>query len=148
VYEEKMEVSNLIGKIINPDDGGYAYAKSKSEVDSLKVYMTRTDAILEKVHPHDLNEVCQVVTENQSDTTVLNHNLKWINWIISNDNYFLHYFTKIELLMKQKKYAEAIEQIKLVEKMHLEGDEKENRKQLIEYKNKCIKGLSKSKSSI
>jgi hypothetical protein len=145
VYREKMEVSNLTGKIINPDDGGYAYAKSKSEVDSLKVYMTRTDAILEKVHPHDLNDYCRVISENQTDTTVLNHNLKWVNWIISKNNYFLHYFTKIKLLIKLKKHSEALEQIKLVEKMHLEGDEKAYQKQLLEYRNQCLKELSKSK---
>lgn len=145
VYREKMEVSNILGKIINPDDGGYVYAKTKSDVDSLKVYMTKTDAILDKVSPHDLNDYCRVITENQTDTTVLNHNLKWINWIISKDNYFLHYFTKIKVLMKLKKYSEALEQINLVEKMHLEGDEKAYQKQLLGYRNQCIKELSKYK---
>ncbi len=145
VYREKMKVSNLLSKIINPDDGGYVYAKTKSDVDSLKVYMTKTDAILDKVSPHDLNDYCRVITENQTDTTVLNHNLKWINWVISNDNYFLHYFTKIKVLMKLKKYSEALEQINLVEKMHLEGDEKAYQKQLLGYRNQCIKELSKSK---
>jgi hypothetical protein len=144
VYKEKMEVNTLIDKIINPD-GGYAYAKSKSEVDSLKFYMIKTDNVLEKINPHELNEYCWIILENQSDTTVLNHNLKWVNWIISKENHFLHHFTKIELLIKLEKYSEALLQIKLVEKMHLEGDEKANRKQLIEYRNQCLKELSKSK---
>jgi hypothetical protein len=144
VYKEKMEVNTLIDKIINPD-GGYAYAKSKSEVDSLKFYMIKTDNVLEKINPHELNEYCWIILENQSDTTVLNHNLKWVNWIISKENHFLHHFTKIELLIKLEKYSEALSQIKLVEKMHLEGDEKANRKQLIEYRNQCLKELSKSK---
>jgi hypothetical protein len=144
VYKEKMEVNTLIDKIINPD-GGYAYAKSKSEVDSLKFYMIRTDNVLERINPHELNEYCWIILENQSDTTVLNHNLKWVNWIISKQNHFLHHFTKIELLIKLKKHGEALEQINLVEKMHLEGDEKAYQKQLLGYRNQCIRELSKSK---
>jgi hypothetical protein len=145
VYKEKMEISKLRTKITEPIDLGYVNAKTKYELDSLKYYMKKNDAYLEKIGAHELNEYCRVITENQSDTTVLNHNLKWINWVISKNNYFLHYFTKTELLIKQKKYAEAIEQIKLVEKMHLEGDEKAYQKQLLEYRNQCLKELSKLK---
>jgi hypothetical protein len=145
VYKEKMEISKLRTKITEPVDLGYVNAKTKYELDSLKYYMKKNDAYLEKIGAHELNEYCRVITENQSDTTVLNHNLKWVNWIISKENHFLHHFTKIELLIKLEKYSEALLQIKLVEKMHLEGDEKANRKQLIEYRNQCLKELSKSK---
>jgi hypothetical protein len=145
VYKEKMEISKLRTKITEPVDLGYVNAKTKYELDSLKYYMKKNDAYLEKIGAHELNEYCWIILENQSDTTVLNHNLKWVNWIISKENHFLHHFTKIELLIKLEKYSEALLQIKLVEKMHLEGDEKANRKQLIEYRNQCLKELSKSK---
>jgi len=142
VYKEKMKISYCLGGIINPDDGGYAYAKKKSEIDSLKYYMTKTDDILEKISPHELNDFCKIITENQSDSIVLKHNLKWSNWIIEKDPYSLHFIENIKILIKLKKYELALKKISYTEKMNFQGESKNYYKELAELKKVCTKNIS------
>ena len=85
-----MEISFVRTKITEPIDLGYANAKSKSELDSLRHYMKLNDKLIHKITPHELNEYCWIILENQTDTTILNHGLKWTNWIVKKEEYYAH----------------------------------------------------------
>ena len=144
VYKEKMEISKLRTKITEPIDLGYVNAKTKSELDSLKSYMTKNDKYLEKIGGHDLSEYCWIILENQTDTTILNHGLKWSNWIIVGDPYYSHYLLNIEYLIKLKHYKEALEKINNPKDIKAESDEFEFKSELKRLKKICLKNLPAS----
>ena len=141
VYVEKMEIARIRTKITEPIDLGYLDAKSKSELDSLKSYMTKNDKYLEKIGGHDLSEYCWIILENQTDTTILNHGLKWSNWIIVDDPYYSHYLLNIEYLIKLKHYKEALEKINNPKDIKAESDEFEFKSELNRLKQICLKKL-------
>jgi hypothetical protein len=141
VYLEKMEIANIHTKITKPIDLGYLDAKSKSELDSLKSYMTKNDKYLQKIGGHDLNEYCWIILENQTDTTVLNHGLKWSNWIILDDPYYSHYLVNIEYLIKLNRYKEALKKINNTKDINANSEEKEFKKELSRLKQICLKNL-------
>jgi hypothetical protein len=144
VYLEKMEIARIRTKITEPTDLGYLDAKSKSELDSLKSYMTKNDKYLEKIGGHDLSEYCWIILENQTDTTILNHGLKWSNWIIVGDPYYSHYLLNIEYLIKLKHYKEALEKINNPKDIKAESDEFEFKSELKRLKKICLKNLPAS----
>jgi hypothetical protein len=144
VYLEKMEIARIRTKITEPTDLGYLDAKSKSELDSLKSYMTKNDKYLEKIGGHDLSEYCWIILENQTDTTILNHGLKWSNWIIVDDPYYSHYLLNIEYLIKLKHYKEALEKINNPKDIKAESDEFEFKSELNRLKQICLKNLPAS----
>jgi hypothetical protein len=141
IYLEKMEIANIHTKITKPIDLGYLDAKSKSELDSLKSYMTKNDKYLQKIGGHDLNEYCWIILENQTDTTVLNHGLKWSNWIILDDPYYSHYLVNIEYLIKLNRYKEALKKINNTKDINANSEEKEFKKELSRLKQICLKNL-------
>ena len=145
VYLEKMEIAKIRSKITEPIDLGFVNAKTKPELDSLKFYMNETDKILNKITPHELLEDCFIILENQSDTSILNHSLKWSNWIIKKDNYYANYFLKIKILIKLKNYNSALNQLKILEKLKFDEDEKSIRKEINELKVICNQNLHKLK---
>jgi hypothetical protein len=144
VYLEKMEIARIRTKITEPTDLGYLDAKSKSELDSLKSYMTKNDKYLEKIGGHNLSEYCWIILENQTDTTILNHGLKWSNWIIVGDPYYSHYLLNIEYLIKLKHYKEALEKINNPKDIKAESDEFEFKSELKRLKKICLKNLPAS----
>ena len=105
--------------------------------------MNKTDKILPKITPHDLYDYCYLILENQSDTSVLNHGLKWSNWIIKNDKYYFHDLIKIEFLIKLKEYNSALNQLQILEKSKFDDydDEKRIRNEIKELKKICYKNL-------
>lgn len=144
IYQEKMKVGTIIGKLVNSDNG-FIYAKTKPEIDSLKLYLSKTDKIINSIHPHDLNEYCNLILENQQDTTILAHALTWSIAIIKQDPYITHYLTNIELLIKLKKYQLGLRQISIFEKRFTNNAE--NKDQFFElesFKKTCIKNLGVS----
>jgi hypothetical protein len=142
IYLEKMEIAKIRTKITEPIDLGYVNAKTKPELDSLKYYMNLNDKIIDKIHPHELLEYCFIILENQSDTSVLNHSLKWSNWIIKKDkHYAVNYFLKIKILFKLKEYNSALNQLKILEKLKFDEDEKSVLKEIKELKEICYKNL-------
>jgi hypothetical protein len=145
VYLEKMEIAKIRSKITEPIDLGFVNAKTKPELDSLKYYMNETDKILNKITPHELLEDCFIILENQSDTSILNHSLKWSNWIIKKDNYYANYFLKIKILIKLKNYNSALNQLKILEKLKFDEDEKSIRKEINELKVICNQNLHELK---
>jgi hypothetical protein len=145
VYLEKMEIAKIRSKITEPIDLGFVNAKTKPELDSLKFYMNETDKILNKITPHELLEDCFIILENQSDTSILNHSLKWSNWIIKKDNYYANYFLKIKILIKLKNYNSALNQLKILEKLKFDEDEKSIRKEINELKVICNQNLHELK---
>jgi hypothetical protein len=145
IYLEKREIAFYLDKISLRGTGGFVYGKSKSDIDSLKYYMNKTDKILPKITPHDLYDYCYLILENQSDTSVLNHGLKWSNWIIKNDKYYVHNLLKIEFLIKLKEYNSALNQLQILEKSKFDEDEKNVLKEIKELKEICYKNLKVSK---
>jgi hypothetical protein len=145
VYLEKMEIAKIRSKITEPIDLGFVNAKTKPELDSLKFYMNETDKILNKITPHELLEDCFIILENQSDTSILNHSLKWSNWIIKKDNYYANYFLNVEILIKLKEYNSALNQLKILEKLKFDEDEKSIRKEINELKVICNQNLHELK---
>jgi hypothetical protein len=141
VYIEKMEIARIRTKITEPIDLGYLDAKSKSDLDSLKSYMTKNDKYLEKIGGHDLSEYCWIILENQTDTTILKYGLKWSNWIIQNDPYYSHYLLNIEYLIKLNRYKEALEKINNPKDIKAESDEFEFKSELNRLKQICLKKL-------
>ena len=141
IYLEKMEIAKIRTKITEPIDLGYVNAKTKPELDSLKYYMNLNDKIIDKIHPHELLEYCFIILENQSDTSVLNHGLKWSNWIIKQDQYHTHYLINIQFLIKLKEYNSALNQLKILEKLKFDEDEKSVRNEIEELKKICYKNL-------
>jgi hypothetical protein len=139
-----MEIARIRTKITEPTDLGYLDAKSKSELDSLKSYMTKNDKYLEKIGGHNLSEYCWIILENQTDTTILNHGLKWSNWIIVGDPYYSHYLLNIEYLIKLKHYKEALEKINNPKDIKAESDEFEFKSELKRLKKICLKNLPAS----
>jgi hypothetical protein len=144
IYKEKMEISFVRTKITEPIDLGYANAKSKSELDSLRHYMKLNDKLIHKITPHELNEYCWIILENQTDTTILNHGLKWTNWIVKKEEYYAHYLLNIEYLIKLKKYDLALKTIQKSEKFNADSEEKEFKKELSKLKKICLKNLPAS----
>jgi hypothetical protein len=141
VYLEKMEMDRIKSKLIDSKNIGYVDAKSKSELDSLKSYMIKNDKYLQKIGAHNLNEYCRIILENQTDTTILNHGLKWSNWIIVDDPYYSHYLLNIEYLIKLKYYKEALEKINNPKDIKAESDEFEFKSELNRLKQICLKKL-------
>ena len=141
IYKEKMEISFVRTKITEPIDLGYANAKTKSELDSLRHYMKLNDKLIHKITPHELNEYCWIILENQTDTTILNHGLKWSNWIVKKEEYYAHYLLNIEYLIKLKKYDLALKTIQKSEKFNADSEEKEFKKELSKLKKICLKNL-------
>ena len=144
IYKEKMEIAFVRTKITEPIDLGHVNAKSKSELDSLRHYMNLNDKLLNKINPHDLNEYCWIILENQTDTTILNHGLEWSAWILKKDQYYAHYLLNLEYLIKLKRFEEAIKAIDKLENFDAESDEKEFKKELNRFKQICLKNLSAS----
>lgn len=144
IYKEKMEIAFVRTKIIEPIDLGYVNARSKSERDSLKHYMNLNDKLLNKIVPHELHEYCWRILDNQTDTLILNHGLKWSEWILKKDHYYAHCLLNIEYLIKLKRYHEAIKTIEKSEKMYVGTDEKEFKKELNRLKKICLKNLTAS----
>jgi hypothetical protein len=144
IYKEKMEIAFVRTKITEPIDLGYVNAKSKSELDSLKHYMNLNDKLLNKIDPHDLNEYCWIILENQTDTTILNHGLKWSEWILKKDQYYAHYLMNLEYLIKLERFEDVIKAIDKLENFDAESDEKEFKKELNRFKQICLKNLSAS----
>ncbi len=145
IYLEKMEIAEIRTKITGTIDLGYVNAKTKPELDSLKYYMNLNDKIIDKINPHELNDYCYLILENQSDTSVLNHGLKWSNWIIKQDQYYTHYLINIQFLIKLKEYNSALNQLKILEKLKFDEDEKNVLKEIKELKEICFKNLKVSK---
>jgi hypothetical protein len=141
IYLEKMEIAEIRTKITGTIDLGYVNAKTKPELDSLKYYMNLNDKIIDKINPHELNDYCYLILENQSDTSVLNHGLKWSNWIIKQDQYYTHYLINIQFLIKLKEYNSALNQLKILEKLKFDEDEKSVLKEIKELKEICYKNL-------
>jgi hypothetical protein len=141
IYLEKREIAFYLDKISLRGTGGFVYGKSKSDIDSLKYYMNKTDKILPKITPHDLYDYCYLILENQSDTSVLNHGLKWSNWIVENDKYYISNLIKIEFLIKLKEYNSALNQLEILEKTKFDKDEKRIRNEIKELKEICHKNL-------
>lgn len=144
IYREKMEIARIRTKITEPIDLGYLDAKSKSDLDSLKSYMTKNEKYLKKIGGHDLSEYCWIILENQTDTTILNHGLKWSNWIIVDDPYYSHYLLNIEYLIKLNRYKAALEKINNPKDIRAESDEFEFKKELNRLKKICLKNLPAS----
>jgi hypothetical protein len=144
VYLEKMEMDRIKSKLIDSKNIGYVDAKSKSELDSLKSYMIKNDKYLQKIGAHNLNEYCRIILENQTDTTILNHGLKWSNWIIVDDPYYSHYLLNIEYLIKLNRYKEALEKINNPKDIKAESDEFEFKSELNRLKQICLKKLPAS----
>jgi hypothetical protein len=136
-----MEIATIRTKIVKPKDLGFLDAKTKPELDSLKYYMNLNDKIIDKINPHELNDYCYLILENQSDTSVLNHGLKWSNWIIKQDQYYTHYLINIQFLIKLKEYNSALNQLKILEKLKFDEDEKSVLKEIKELKEICYKNL-------
>ena len=107
--------------------------------------MNLNDKIIDKINPHELNDYCYLILENQSDTSVLNHGLKWSNWIIKQDQYYTHYLINIQFLIKLKEYNSALNQLKILEKLKFDEDEKNVLKEIKELKEICYKNLKVSK---
>jgi len=141
IFLEKMEIAAIRTKIVKPKDLGFLDAKTKPELDSLKYYMNLNDKIIHKIHPHDLNDYCSTLLENQTDTTILNHGLKWSNWIIKQDQYSTHYLINIQFHIKLKNYTTALNQLKIIEKLKFDEDEKRIRNEIKELKKICYKNL-------
>ena len=141
IYLEKMEIAEIRTKITGTIDLGYVNAKTKPELDSLKYYMNLNDKIIDKINPHELYDYCYLILENQSDTSVLNHGLKWSNWIIKQDQYYTHYLINIQFLIKLKEYNSALNQLKILEKLKFDEDEKSVLKEIKELKEICYKNL-------
>ncbi|MFM7681158.1 MAG: hypothetical protein ACKO7P_00210, partial [Bacteroidota bacterium] len=150
IYKEKMEIAFVRTKITEPIDLGYVNAKSKSELDSLRHYMNLNDKLLNKIDPHDLNEYCWIILENQTDTTILNHGLEWSAWINrqdldkQGDFHFQHYLLKIEYLIKLKRYKEALELTENKRKILNELNNPEFQREIKRLKQICLKNLSAS----
>jgi hypothetical protein len=149
IYLEKMEIAKIRMKVTKPYDddeayNGYVEAKSKPELDSLKYYMKKNDKYLHKIGPHDLNEYCRILLDNQTDTTILKHGLKWSNWIVSEDPYYQHYLININYLIKLKVYNKALFLIDNNKHINYESNEKEFKKELSRLKQICLKNLPAS----
>jgi hypothetical protein len=145
VYVEKMEIARIRAKITEPIDLGYLDAKSKSDLDSLKSYMTKNDKYLEKIGGHDLSEYCWIILENQSDTTVLKHGLKWTEWIRKDDPYYRSQLLHIEYLIKLKRFKEALNFINNPKIKEGDSDEKEYKLELERLKKICLQQISNKK---
>jgi hypothetical protein len=135
-----------VTKPSNDDEAfnGYVEAKTKLELDSLKYYMKKNDKYLHKIGPHDLNEYCRILLDNQTDTTILKHGLKWSNWIVSEDPYYQHYLININYLIKLKVYNKALFLIDNNKHINYESNEKEFKKELSRLKQICLKNLPAS----
>ena len=149
IYLEKMEIAKIRMKVTKPSNdeeafNGYVEAKTKLELDSLKYYMKKNDKYLHKIGPHDLNEYCRILLDNQTDTTILKHGLKWSNWIVSEDPYYQHYLININYLIKLKVYNKAIFLIDNNKHINYESNEKEFKKELSRLKQICLKNLPAS----
>jgi hypothetical protein len=145
IYLEKMEIANIHGKITEPLDLGYVNAKTKPELDSLKYYMIQNDKYLEKIGSHWLSEYCYIILENQSDTTILNHGLKWTEWIRKDDPYYRSQLLHIEYLVKLKRYQEALGFINNPKIEVNESDKKEYQRELNRLKKICLQNISNKK---
>ena len=106
--------------------------------------MNLNDKLLNKIEPHELHEYCWRILDNQTDTQILNHGLKWSEWILKKDQYYVHYLLNLEYLIKLEKYEEAIKAIGNLEKIEVESEEKEFKKDLERLKKICLKNLPAS----
>jgi hypothetical protein len=144
VYLKKMEIAKIHSKITEPIDLGYVNANSKPDLDSLKYYMTQNDKYIDEIGSHWLSEYCYIILENQSDTTILKHGLKWTDWIRKNDPYYRSQLLHIEYLIKLKRHQEAINFINN-QKIKVDvSDEKEYQRELGKLKKICLKNLTTS----
>jgi hypothetical protein len=142
IYLKNLEISEIRTKITEPIDNGFLNAKSTVEIDSLLYYMKKNDQHIEFIGPHDLQEYCWIILTNQNDTSVLEHGLKWSNWIVLNDPYYQHYLLKLEYLIKLKHFYEAQVLIQKIQKTNFKEVDANFQNEISRIKNICSKKLN------
>lgn len=146
-YQNEMETEFIANKLMKDENGGFLYAKSNQEMDSLKFYMKKMDKVIERngIRAYEIDQYCTIITENHDDTLILNHGLKWSNWVINKNHYYEHYLTNLSLLNKLEDCKGVLKLINRMEKAKIEIPEEDVKQDIIELKTNCLKELSKSK---
>jgi hypothetical protein len=111
------------------DVGGLSDAKSKSEIDSLILYLAKVDTIFTvnknwpKFYEEGIksaiakNELCIFAADNYSDSTSLKYALKWSDKIIARNSGFVYLETNLRILHKLRRNDVFLERFKKIEKI-------------------------------